>query len=365
VSGDSPYWARTIRPKRDLAYVSFPARERVVAEVERALRGEPGSAAIVGPAGVGKGVAAKEVARRFAADGWMSFAASAGEAIAGLKYIGEIEERLQEIARKDGRVLWLLPDLVPALTAGTYTENPHGLVDRLMPLLEHGRVRLLAPCEPAEWGYALHVRPALGALVAPIRLEPASDEDTMRLAAVRLEEAGVRLAPEELREAGELAREHLPAIAAPGHLLRLLATAVRRRMKLDAPVQELSRDDLIPALAELTGLPEDLLDGRRALDLEAVERFFGEHVLGQPEAVRVLVERIALIKAGLTDPTRPLGVFLFTGPTGTGKTELAKTLARYLFGSPERLLRADMSEMQTPADVQRLIGGADVGPATA
>ena len=55
-----------------------------------------------------------------------------------------------------------------------------------------------------------------------------------------------------------------------------------------------------------------------------------------------------MIKAGLTDPTRPLGVFLFVGPTGTGKTEIAKTLAEFLFGSPDRLVRLDMSEYQTP-----------------
>ncbi len=78
--------------------------------------------------------------------------------------------------------------------------------------------------------------------------------------------------------------------------------------------------------------------------------------MGQSEAVDCLVERIALIKAGLTDPTRPLGVFLFVGPTGTGKTELAKSLAEFLFGSPDRLVRLDMSEFQTADSLERLLG---------
>ncbi|HEX6624347.1 MAG TPA: AAA family ATPase, partial [Pyrinomonadaceae bacterium] len=69
-----------------------------------------------------------------------------------------------------------------------------------------------------------------------------------------------------------------------------------------------------------------------------------------------LVERVAMIKAGLTDPTRPQGVFLFVGPTGTGKTEIAKTLAEFLFGSPERMIRLDMSEFQTPDALDRVLG---------
>ena len=71
-----------------------------------------------------------------------------------------------------------------------------------------------------------------------------------------------------------------------------------------------------------------------------------------------LVERIAMIKAGVTDPSRPLGVFLFVGPTGTGKTELAKALAELVFGSAGRLVRLDMSEFQTPASLERLLSDA-------
>src|SRR5205085_3743255 len=92
------------------------------------------------------------------------------------------------------------------------------------------------------------------------------------------------------------------------------------------------------------------------LDLDEVRRFFSARIIGQAAAVDCLVERIALIKANLTDPTRPLGVFLFIGPTGTGKTELAKTLAEFLFGSADRLIRLDMSELKTPESLSKIIG---------
>jgi ATP-dependent Clp protease ATP-binding subunit ClpC len=93
------------------------------------------------------------------------------------------------------------------------------------------------------------------------------------------------------------------------------------------------------------------------LDLGGLQRHFEARVLGQPEAVDCLVERVAMIKAGVTDPTRPFGVFLFAGPTGTGKTEIAKSLASFLFGSAERVTRLDMSEFKDPESIQRLIGG--------
>ena len=86
--------------------------------------------------------------------------------------------------------------------------------------------------------------------------------------------------------------------------------------------------------------------------------FFSARVIGQDEAVGAVVDRIAMLKAGLTDPGRPVGVFLFAGPTGTGKTELAKTLAEYLFGTPERLIRLDMSEFQQPNSVDKIIGAS-------
>src|SRR5690606_13006939 len=105
-----------------------------------------------------------------------------------------------------------------------------------------------------------------------------------------------------------------------------------------------------------TGVPLSVLDERRGLDLEDLRAFFGRRVLGQPEAVECLVEPVALIKAGLNDPSRPLGRFLFVGPTGPGKTEIAKALAEYLFGSADRMIRLDMSELQTPESLDRLLG---------
>ena len=87
-------------------------------------------------------------------------------------------------------------------------------------------------------------------------------------------------------------------------------------------------------------------------------------MIGQDEAVAAVVERIAMLKAGLNDPGKPIGVFLFAGPTGTGKTELAKTLAEFLFGSAERMIRLDMSEFQTPESTAKILGSGEAAQPT-
>ena len=122
----------------------------------------------------------------------------------------------------------------------------------------------------------------------------------------------------------------------------------------------LATSDVLATLASLSGLPLAVLDPTRPLHLDDVRAFFEQRVLGQPEAIDCLVDRIALIKAGLTDPTRPLAVFLFVGPTGTGKTEIAKALAEFLFGSANRIVRLDMSEYQTPDSHERLLADTNV-----
>src|SRR5581483_4989809 len=115
--------------------------------------------------------------------------------------------------------------------------------------------------------------------------------------------------------------------------------------------------DILKILSKSTGIPVDLLDDASPLEGPAVRAFFESRIIGQTEAVDAVVDLITLIKAGLTDPQKPFGVFLFVGPTGVGKTELARALAEFIFGDPARLKRFDMSEFANMDGFTRLIGG--------
>jgi ATP-dependent Clp protease ATP-binding subunit ClpC len=143
----------------------------------------------------------------------------------------------------------------------------------------------------------------------------------------------------------------------PGAAIDLLKRTAQRAAGREAARVE--RADVLDVLSQLTGIPPLVLDDRERLDLAALRAFFAARVIGQDEALGAVVDRIAMLKAGLIDPGKPIGVFLFAGPTGTGKTELAKTLAEFLFGSSERLIRLDMSEFQTAESTKKIVGDTD------
>jgi ATP-dependent Clp protease ATP-binding subunit ClpC len=126
------------------------------------------------------------------------------------------------------------------------------------------------------------------------------------------------------------------------------------RRETNAP--EVTREDIARILEEWTGVPATNIvqeEAERLLNLEAV---LHERVVGQEQAVKAVAEAIRRARAGIKDPKRPVGSFIFLGPTGVGKTELARTLAEYLFGEEDAMIRVDMSEFQERHTVSRLVG---------
>jgi ATP-dependent Clp protease ATP-binding subunit ClpC len=324
----------------------------------------PRSLLVVGEPRSGKTSFLTLLAMRAQANGWTLFEAGGAHLQAGQTYIGQLEERLRRLPIElaaDKRVLWHAPDFLQLATSGMHQGQTASILDQVLPAIAAGRLVLLSEITPAALTRVLQQRPAVRTALELLRLRPMTDAETTRLVdevAERINQhLEVRVEPEALDTVTYLARHYLSSGQMPGAVLDLLKLSVQRAVAQDAT--RVTRIDMLATMSQLTGMPQQVLDDRERVDLAELRRFFSTRVIGQEEAVDAVVDRVAMLKAGLTDSTKPVAVFLFAGPTGTGKTELAKTLAEFLFGSADRLIRLDMSEFQSLESIRKIVGDPD------
>ena len=344
----------------------YPALGEAVDELQALVSAAPPRPQLlVGEAGVGKSTLLDLLCARLEAEGWLLFTASAADVLAGQKYIGELEGRLREMLAvlHRPRALWRVPDFFDLLHKGSHSNDPRGILDLVLPAVERGELLLVGELTPQQHARLLLARPAIARLF-DARSLPAADASALADVAAQWARAAAgrcgreAIEPATLAEALRIAAQYFPEQHEPGRSLRLLDEALALARQDDPPPLPIDGNTLLQAVGQRSGMPMDVLDQRQRLPLDRLREVFRRRVVGQDEAIECLVDRIAMLKAGLTDSRRPTGVFLFAGPTGTGKTELAKALGDLLFGSDERLLRLDMSEFQAPDAGQRIIAGS-------
>jgi ATP-dependent Clp protease ATP-binding subunit ClpA/protein subunit release factor A len=153
-------------------------------------------------------------------------------------------------------------------------------------------------------------------------------------------------------QAIELTTRFDPVRAQPGTSLDLLKDS----LAVVTAGGILSAEVVVRRFAEQTGLPSLLLDDAETFDEDSVRALFRSRVLAQEQATEVVVQMLAMLRARVNNPQRPMGVFFFLGPTGVGKTEMARTLAEYLFGHQERLVRFNMADYTQPWQASQLFG---------
>lgn len=365
LKGIGRIWSQDDDRESELIIQHDQLNDQVIAIESVLHKKTPRSVLLVGESGVGKTILVRSLAKQLQQQGWLIFEASAAELLAGQSFLGELEGRIQKLLRelsKHRKTLWFVPNFQDLLWAGQHRHSQTGVLDYIFSRLESGEIMLLGETQPAAYERLLQAKPRLRTALETVRVNSLNDEKTLSLARHWVAHHSANqpediLDSQTLHEAFQLSKQYLGEKASPGNLLQFLSLTRRRMLSINPDVAvHITLDDLLVTLATLTGLPTSILDDRHGLDLDALRDYFQRRVLGQPEAIDCLVERVAMIKAGVTDPKRPQGVFLFAGPTGTGKTEIAKTLAKYLFGSEERMLRIDMSELQAGNGLSRIIG---------
>ena len=149
------------------------------------------------------------------------FEATSTDVNAGMTYIGQLEGRIQAIAQasKGEPVVWVLTDPQDAIGAGAWRGDPAGLLDRMLPYVQRGELQLIVEATPVAWATLQQLKPAVARALEQIKLEPLSDPETLAVAKGWLDAKGVTMTEAALREAHEVAQEHLSAAVAPGDLL--------------------------------------------------------------------------------------------------------------------------------------------------
>ncbi|GAB3985643.1 ATP-dependent Clp protease ATP-binding subunit [Actinoallomurus acanthiterrae] len=331
------------------------------------------NAVLVGEAGVGKTGIVEGLARRLAAPdapadlaGSRIVELSMTALLAGAGYRGEFEERVQAVLREAGEnpeLILFIDELHTVLGAGGRAASDAANI--LKPALGRGEIRCIGATTPGEHRRYLESDPALDRRFQVIWVEePTRAEAVEILAGLRerlADHHGVEIAWEAVEAAVDLAIRFLPDLRLPDKAIDLLdeacaAARIRTLSPGAPPAIGVDRAALAAVVAERVRLPVERVAAGEAKRLLTLEERLRQRVIGQDEAVEVVAEAVRTSRAGLGDPRRPIGVFLFAGPTGTGKTELAKALAALLFDDERRLIRIDMSEYKERHAISRLLG---------
>ena len=375
--------SRTGRPSdkygRDLTRLAQEGRLDPVlcrdAELDRMIeilcRRQKNNPCLLGEPGVGKSALAEALAQRIAAGqitpalrGKRVLALDMASMVAGTKYRGDFEERfknlLEELYRDRSTILFI--DEIHLIAGAGAAEGAIDAASILKPMLARGEIQLIGATTPEEYRKTIQKDSALERRFGRVMVEeptPAAAETILAGLMPRYERYhGVSIPPEAIHAAVELSVRYLPGRYLPDKAIDLLdeAAAARRIADASGGRRALTPADIARVVSKASGVPAERVGEAERERLANLEQRLAAEVIGQPQAVAAVASAIRRSRTGLRESGRPIGAMLFLGPTGVGKTQLARTLAKCWFGSEKALLRFDMSEYMERHTVARLLG---------
>ena len=322
------------------------------------LIGEPG----VGKTAVAEGIAAY-IADSDAPDsmaGKRLVALDLPALLAGTKYRGDFEERVKAVlkdVKKAGDVILFIDEMHTMIGAGS-AEGAIDAANILKPALGRGEVQIIGATTPEEYRRHIEKDAALERRFQPVKIaEPSRSDSLKMLGAVRqsLEKHhSVKISDAALTAAVDLSARYINDRFLPDKAIDLADEAAAHIRVSGGGL--VTAEDIAGIVSMWTGIPVANLSADETKRLCNMESILHRRVIGQNEAVTAVSRAIRRGRVGLSDPDRPIGSFLFLGPTGVGKTELCRALAEAVFGESDAMIRLDMSEYMEKHAVSKLIG---------
>ena len=322
------------------------------------LIGEPG----VGKTAVAEGIAAY-IAGSDAPDsmaGKRLVALDLPALLAGTKYRGDFEERVKAVlkdVKKAGDVILFIDEMHTMIGAGS-AEGAIDAANILKPAFGRGEVQIIGATTPEEYRRHIEKDAALERRFQPVKIaEPSRSDSLKMLGAVRqsLEKHhGVKISDAALTAAVDLSARYINDRFLPDKAIDLADEAAAHIRVSGGGL--VTAEDIAGIVSMWTGIPVANLSADETKRLCNMESILHRRVIGQNEAVTAVSRAIRRGRVGLSDPNRPIGSFLFLGPTGVGKTELCRALAEAVFGESDAMIRLDMSEYMEKHAVSKLIG---------
>lgn len=344
--------------------------ERVISILARRSKNNP---CLVGEPGVGKTAIVEGLAQRIAQGrvpatllGKRVLALSLGPLVAGTKYRGEFEGRVKRIldeVKRSARDVVLFIDELHTLVGAGAAEGALDLSSMIKPELARGDLQCIGATTFDEYRKYVESDAALERRFQPVMVEEPSIEQT--IAILRGLRTGyerhhnVTIGDDTIDAAAHLSARYIADRFMPDKAIDLVdeaAASVALANKGAVAAPQVTPEHVAAVVTRWTGIPQASLTASQANKLLDLENTLNKRVVGQDRAIAAVSETIRRARAGLHDPRKPLGSFLFKGPSGVGKTELAKALAEALFGSEDALVRIDLSEFTEQHSVSRLIG---------
>ncbi len=339
--------------------------DRVISILARRSKNNP---VLIGEPGVGKTAIVEGLAQKIVAgdvpDSLKNkrvLALALGPLVAGTKYRGEFEGRvkkiLDEVKRASRDVVLFIDELHTLVGAGA-AEGSLDLSSMIKPELARGELQCIGATTFDEYRKYIESDAALERRFQPVSVdEPTIDQTIEILRGLRPKYAahhGVLIGDDAIEAAATLSARYIADRFLPDKAIDVMDEAAATAAMQKAEVVDAER--IAAVVSRWSGIPQGTLTDAQRAGLLALEAELEARVIGQPEAVRAVAEAVRRARAGLKDPRKPVGGFLFVGPSGVGKTELARALAHALFGTDDALVRLDCSEYTESHTVSRLLG---------